>query len=259
VPRLSDTKIRNAQPGGRPYKLFDTEGLFLFVSPSGGRLWRQRYRFAAKERLASLGAYPDVSLALARECARDLRKLLAEGRDPAQEKRAEESRRVAARGSSLKSIALDWHGKFKAQWTSHHASRVLHRLEINVFLWIGTKPIRDVTSADVLQCLDRMAQRGAVDTARRVLQYLKKLFKWAIGRELVAASPIAHIEPKDHLPSVRVEHRPAIKDPDQFGVLLRAIDAYQGGFVVKCALKMLALTFVERTGSGPSARWSLVR
>jgi integrase len=111
-----------------------------------------------------------------------------------------------------------------------------------------------VTSADILACIDRMAQREAYDTARRVLQILKKTFKWAIGRGLIAASPAAHIEPKEQLPSIDVTHRAAITDPTQLGALLRAMDGYQGGFIVKCALKLIALTFV-RPGELRRAEW----
>lgn len=255
MPKLSDTKIRAAKPRPKPYKLFDTDGLFLAISPKGGRWWRQRYRWAGKEQLLSLGTYPEVGLAEAREKGLAIRKQVANGIDPSADRKAQKAALVDAKANTLKAVALAWHAKFKPQWSAHHASRILQRLEDNVFPWLGSKPIRDVTSADVLECIDRMAKRGAYDTARRVLQIVKKIFKWAISRGLVATSPAAHIEPRDELPSIDVTHRAAIKDPKQLGALMRAIDGYQGGFVVKCALKLLALTFV-RPGELRHAQWS---
>lgn len=254
MPKLSDTKIRAAKPRERAYKVFDTDGLFLVVQPSGARWWRQRYRYAGKEQLLSLGVYPNVGLAAAREKGAAVRKQVANGTDPSADRKAQRAALLDAKANTFKAVALSWHAKFKPQWSAPHAARILQRLEDNLFPWIGAKPIREVTSADVLQCIDRMAKRGAFDTARRVLQIAKKIFKWAIGRGLIAASPAAHIEPRDELPSINVAHRAAIKDPKQFGALLRAIDGYQGGFVVKCALKALALTFV-RPGELRHAQW----
>ncbi len=252
--RLSDTKIRAAKARVRPYKLFDTDGLFLLITPTGRKWWRQRYRFAGKERLRGLGTYPEVGLAEAREESLAIRKQLAKGLDPALQRKEEMAEERRAQLNTLKAVALEWHTAFQRQWSVGHASRVLQRLEDNVFPWIGDIPIRDVTGEDVLVCMDRMVNRGAIDTARRVLQILKKVFKWAIGRRLVEHTPIAHIEPKDHLPSVSVQHRAAVRDPQLLGVLLESIDAYQGGFVVACALKLLALTFV-RPGELRRAQW----
>ena len=255
MPRLSDTKIRVSRARTRPYKLFDTDGLFLLVTPNGRKGWRQRYHFAGKERLLSLGTYPEVGLAQAREESLAIRKQLAKGLDPSLQRRARAAEERRAQLNTFKAVALEWHSTFKCQWSAAHASRVLRRIEDNLFPWVGDKPFRDVTSEDVLACMDRMIKRGAIDTARRILQILKKVYRWAIGRRLVDRSPVAHIEPKDHLPSVNVQHRAAIRDPQLFGALLRSIESYQGGFVVACALKVLALTFV-RPGELRLAQWS---
>lgn len=254
MPKLSDTKIRAAKSKQKPYKLYDSDGLFLIVNPSGSKWWRQRYQYAGKEQLLSLGVYDAISLADAREKSAAVRKQVAQGIDPSAHRKARTAALIDAKANTLKAVAIAWHTKFKPQWTAHHAHRVLQRIEDNVFPWLGPKPIRDVTSADILACIDRIAQREAYDTARRVLQILKKIFKWAIGRGLIAASPAAHIEPKDQLPSVDVTHRAAITDPAQLGALMRAIEGYQGGFVVKCALKFIALTFV-RPGELRRAEW----
>lgn len=255
MPKLSDTKIRAAKPRQKPYKLFDTDGLFLIVHQNGGRWWRQRYRWAGKEQLLSLGTYPEISLTAARERSAAIRKQVANDIDPSADRKTKKAALIDAKANTFKAVSLAWHAKFKAKWEAHHAERVLQRLSDNVFPWIGAKPIRDVTSADILACIDRMAQRGANETARRALQLTKRIFKWAIGRGLITSSPAAHIEPKEQLPSRKIKHRASIKDPVQFGALLRSIDNYHGGFVVKCALKLLALTFV-RPGELRAAEWS---
>jgi integrase len=254
MPRLSDTKIRGSKPRAKPFKLYDIDGLFLIVNPNGSKWWRQRYRYAGREQLLSLGVYDAITLAEARERSAEIRKLVTRGVDPSAHRKAQTAALVDAKANTLKAVAQAWHAKFKPQWSEHHAHRVLQRLEDNVFPWLGAKAIRDVTSADILACVDRMAQRGAYDTARRVLQIVKKIFKWAIGRGLIATSPAAHIEPREQLPSIDVRHRAAITDPAQLGALMRAIDGYQGGFVVKCGLKLIALTFV-RPGELRRAEW----
>lgn len=254
MPKLSDTRIRAAKPKAKPYKLYDTDGLFLIINPNGSKWWRQRYRYAGKEQMLSLGVYGEIGLAEAREKSREMRKSIARDLDPSAQRKQRRAAFIDAQANTFKSIALAWHGRFKDTWKAHHADRVLQRLEDNVFPWIGDKPIRAVTSADIIACIDRMADGGKHETARRVLQTTKRVFKWAIGRGLAATSPAAHIDPREQLPSKKVKHRAAIKDPVLFGSLLRAIDVYQGGFVVRCALKLLALTFV-RPGELRHAQW----
>lgn len=243
---------------GRGRKLYDELGLYLQLVPKGDKCstwWRQKYEWAGKEQLLSLGTYPTVGLGTAREKRDAIRKQIANGIDPSADRKQQKAALISAKANTLKAVATAWHTKFKPQWSEGHASRILQRLEDNVFPWIGSKPVREVTADDVLSCIDRMLERGAVDTARRVLQILKKVFKWAIGRGFIATSPAAHIEAKEHLPKIEVQHRAALKDPHQFGALLRAMDVYQGGFVVKCALRFLALTFV-RPGELRHAEWT---
>jgi integrase len=245
MPKLSDAKIRSAKPRPRPYKLYDIDGLFLIVNPSGSKWWRQRYRYAGKEQLLSLGVYDEIGLADARERSAEIRKLVAKGLNPSADRKAKKVALIDANANTFEAVARAWHAKFKSTWDADHAAVIIQRLGDNVFPWLGAKPIQDITSADILACIDRMAERGAFETARRVLQLIKRIFKWAIGRGLVTTSPAAHIEPKEQLPSKKIRHRASIKDAATFGALLRAIDNYPGGFVVKSALKLLSLTFVR--------------
>ena len=254
MPKLSDTKISAAKPRAKPYKLFDMDGLFMVVTPKGFKWWRQRYTLHGKAKELSLGVYPEIGLKKAREKSFAIRQQLADGVDPSVHRQTEKVTKRAAVENTLKAIALEWHKKFKTEWSDHHAGRILDRLTEHVLSRIGSKPIAEVTADDVTRCIDRMVEAGAIDTARRVLQALKRIFKYAIGRKLITVSPVAHVEPRDHLPSVDVQHRAAITDPVQFGALLRAIDNYTGGFTVKCALQLIALTFV-RPGELRHAEW----
>jgi integrase len=254
MPRLTDSKIRSAKARMRVYKLFDTDGLFVLIKPSGSKLWRQRYQWAGKERLLGLGMYPQTGLALAREKSAAIRAQVAQGCDPSRHRELQAAEAERAQINTFKATALAWHAVFQRQWSKGHANRVRQRLEDNVFPWIGSLPVREVSSTAVLDCMDRMVSRGAIDTAHRVLQILKKIFNWAIGRGLMDRSPVAHLTPRDHLPNVRVQHRAAIRDPQVFGALLRSIDAYPGGQVVASGLRLLALTFV-RPGELRHAQW----
>ena len=258
MPKLSDTRIRALKPRLRPYKVFDTEGLFLVVTPAGGRWWRQRYTYAAKEKLLSLGTYPEVSLSDAREKRDAIRKQLAAGNDPSMRRQAERRALIGASANTFKAVALEWHKQYKPQWSEGHAEVVLRRLEQNVFPWLGNKAIAEVTPKDIIGCLQRISDRGIADTTHRVLQYVKGIFSWAVTHERCNASPAAHIKGRDVGPALKTKHRAAIKEPSQFGALLHAIDFYQGSYVVKCGLKLLALTFV-RPGELRYARWEEFR
>jgi hypothetical protein len=230
MPKLSDTRIRAAKPRQKPYKLFDTEGLFLVVAPSGGRWWRQRYRLAGKEQLLSLGVYPEVGLADARERSAAVRKQIANAIDPSVDRKAKRVAQLNAKANTFKTVALDWHKKFSPGWTPRHAKRVLRRLEMHVFSKMGEKAIRDVTGGDAQAVLAALNEKNKVDTALRCLQYMKDIAIYAAGRQppLISASPFAHIKAKHELPSVKVKHRAAIKDPRALGALLRSIDGYTG-------------------------------
>ena len=252
--KLSDTKIRATKPREKPFKVFDADGLFMVVNPNGNRWWRMRYRYAGRDQLLSLGIYPDTPLALAREKRDAIRKQLAAGIDPSAERKTQKAALVDAKRNTFEGTARDWHKAFKPQWSAHHADRILQRLNDNVFPWIGSKPIGEVSSKDITACLDRCRERGAIDTARRLLQIIKQIYAWAVTQKRAAASPAAHIQPRTVLPSIDVKHRAAIKDPQQFSVLLKALDGYQGSFIVKSAVRLLALVFV-RPGELRCARW----
>ncbi len=173
---LTDTAIRKAKPADEPVKLSDERGLFLLIAPAGGKWWRFRYRFAGKYKSLSMGVYPDVSLAKARERREEARKLLADGIDPSENRKAQKSAKADRAANSFEVVAREWYAKHKPNWAASHAVKIILRLEKDVFPWLGSKPIAEITAPDVLSCLRRIEGRGALDTAHRVHQNCGQIF-----------------------------------------------------------------------------------
>src|SRR5688572_28959970 len=140
---LTDKQIRDAAPSPKPYKVYDERGLFLLVTPTGGRLWRFKYRYAGREKVLALGQYPDVPLKAAREKREDARKIVAAGKDPSVEKKAARARQSAS--GTFEGVAREWLKKFSTRWTGSTAETKLRRFEMHVFPRIGSRPIREVT------------------------------------------------------------------------------------------------------------------
>ncbi|HEX7972406.1 MAG TPA: integrase arm-type DNA-binding domain-containing protein, partial [Thiobacillus sp.] len=151
---LSDTKIRKAKPTDKPYKLADEKGLFLLVTPAGGKWWRLKYRFGGKEKLLSFGTYPDVGLKDARGSRDKARKLLANGTDPGEQRKEAKQADQAARANSFEAVAREWHAmKLKRKWTQSTADKTMTQLEAYVFPAIGHLPIASVKASQILATL----------------------------------------------------------------------------------------------------------
>lgn len=246
---LTDNAIRSAKPREKPYKLFDERGLFVLVMPSGARWWRLKFRVARKERLLSLGVYPDVSLKVARERRDDMRKELASGVDPSLKRRVEK----AAGADSFEAVAREWFGKFSASWAKTHSDKIIRRLENDIFPWLGSRPVGQVTPPELLACLRRVEARGALDTAHRALQNCGQILRYAVATGRAERDSAADL--RGALPPVNGGHFASITDPAGVGELLRAVDGYQGTFVARCALRLAPLVFV-RPGELRKATWS---
>lgn len=250
---LTDTAIRKAKPreDGKARKLFDGGGLFLLVKPNGARYWRLKYRFHGKEKLLALGVYPDVSLKSARDKRDDARKQIAAGIDPSEARKAEKAARSSE--NSFEAIAREWWSKHKPNWSESHSSRIMLRLENDVFPWIGSKPIQDITPPELLTVLRRIENRGALETAHRIHQSCGQIFRYAIATLRAERDTAADL--KGALPPTNQKHHASITDPKKIGELLRAIDNYQGQFITRCALQFAPLVFV-RPGELRHAEWS---
>jgi integrase len=249
---MSDTKARNAKPKNKQFKLFDTDGLFLLVSPAGGKWWRFKYRFGGKEKLLSLGTYPEVGLSQARERRDAARKQVADDIDPSQARKALKAAKVQDE-NTFEVVAREWHSKFTPTWTSGHAAMILRRLELNVFPWIGARPIIDIKAPELLMVLRRIESRGVLETAHRVKIICGQVFRYAVATGRAERDPAADL--RGALPPVKSKHFSAMTDPEKVAGLLRAIDGYQGSFVTKCALCLAPLLFV-RPGELRHAEWT---
>lgn len=250
---LTDTTVRTAKPSEAPYKLFDASGLYLLINPTGGKLWRLKYRFAGKEKLLAIGAYPAVSLKDARERRDAARRLLAQGVDPGEAKKAQKAAAQERAANSFEVIAREWFAKYAPGWAESHASKIIQRLEKDVFPWLGGRPIAEITAPELLAVLRRIEGRGAHDTAHRALQNCGQIFRYAVATGRAERDPSADL--RGALSPVKHENYAAITDPAKVGELLRAIDGFQGTFIVKCALQLAPMLFV-RPGELRMAEWS---
>jgi len=252
---LTDTAIRRAKPIAKSFRKADSAGLYLEVSPSGGKLWRFKYRFDRKQKLLALGAYPAISLASARDRRDQARKMLAEGIDPGEQRKAAKAVRAGLAANTFEVIGREWYAKTAPMLAENTKSKLLRFLETDVFPWIGARPIASLAAADLIRVIERIEQRGALDIARRVHNYMGRIFRYAVGRSLVSRDPSRDIELKDILPPEDVQHHASVTDPKAVGGLLRAIDGFTGAFGTRCALRLAALAFV-RPGELRHAEWT---
>lgn len=250
---LTDTAIRNAKPSEKPIRLFDGGGLYLEVSPSGGKWWRLKYRFAGKEKRLSLGVYPGIGLKEARERRDTAKRLLADGIDPSVERQVQKVATVERAANSFEAVAREWHAKYAPGWAESNAKKVLARLENDVFPWLGGRPIAELKAPELLAVCRRVESRGALDTAHRVLQTCGQIFRYAVATGRAERDPSGDL--RGALPPAKGKHYAAPTDPKEVAGLLRMFDAFTGTFVVKCALQLAPMLFV-RPGELRTAEWA---
>lgn len=249
---LTDVKVKNAKKGEKQVKLSDSDGMYLLVTPAGGKCWRLKYRFGGKEKTLALGTYPEISLADARVRRDEARKLLANDVDPGEAKKAKKAAGIEAGANSFEVVAREWHSKFAPTWSDSHAYWVLRRLEQYVFPAIGGRPISELKAFDVLKVLRRI-ESVALETAHRVKFICGQIFRYAVGTGRAERDPTADL--KGILPPRSQKHHAAITDPKEVAGLLRAIDTFNGTFTVKSALLLSPLVFL-RPGELRQAEWS---
>lgn len=251
--KLTDIKIKNAKPKKKLYKLMDGRGLYLQISPSGGKYWRYNYRFLGKHKTLSIGLYPDITLKEARNKHFEARKMLDEDIDPAFQKKVKKSLRLEQAENSFQSIALEWINKQRNTWAKTHTSNVEGRLKNYVFDFIGNQPIANITAPELLAMLRRIESMGYHETAHRVRSVCGQVFRYAIVTGRARYDPSADL--KGALIAVRPTNFSALTDPKDIAGLLHAIDDYAGDFTTQCALKLAPLVFV-RPGELRHAEWS---
>lgn len=249
---LTATAVDNAKPRQKPYKLFDGGGLYLLVQPSGSRWWRLKYRVDGTEKLISLGTYPPRTLKAARKARDEAKALIADGIDPSAKRQLDKAARRSARANTFEAVAREWHAKRSRVWAANHAKIVLRRLEKDVFPAIGNDPVAKLTGPTLSAMLAKIEERGVLESAHRIRQYLDAIFRYAIQTHRLSANPTPHAET---LTPAAAGKFASITDPKGVGALMRAIRKYPGAPVTVAALKLAPLLFV-RPGELRAAEWS---
>lgn len=249
---LSELQIKNVKPAEKPYRMADGGGLYIEVSPAGGKLWRLKFRIHGKEKRLSLGTYPAVSLKAARAMREDAKQLLAQGIDPAANKQAQKASRSERNANSFEVIALEWFDKFKVTKSEGHSSKIIARLKRDVFPWIGVVPVDSISAPDVLAVLRRIESRGAIETAHRAKGDISQVIRYAIATGRASRDPCPDL--RGALAPAVPTHFAAITDPKEVGAFLRTVEGYTGTLIVRIALKLAPMVFA-RPGELRHMRW----
>ena len=247
---LSDIEVRKSKPGEKPYKLADSRGMFLLITPAGGKLWRLKYRFGGAEKLMALGRYPDITLAQARERRDEARKQLAEGIDPMAERKGN---RDPKSGTPFSEVAELWLAHWSPDKTSRHARTVKERIKANILPAIGSRPVSEIEAPELVAMAQSIQARGANEVAKRVLQTSGQIFRFAITHGHAKRNPAADFEPTDALKAYKTKNQARV-EVGEFPALLRDIQQYKGRYATRQAMQLMALTFV-RTSELIGAEW----
>jgi len=248
---LTDIAIRNAKPQAKQYKLYDEKGMYVLIKKAG-KYFHLDYRFQGKRKTISLGVYPNVKLSEAREERDKAKKMIANGIDPSQSRKAHKELGFEKAGNSFEFVAREWHAKYSHNWAASHAKKIIRRFELYIFPWLGSRPIADITPPELLAVLRKLENRGVLETAHRAQQNCGQVFRYAIATGRAERDPSADL--RGALAPVKHGRMATITEPKKVGELLRAIDGYEGTLVAKCALNLAPLVFV-RPGELRHAEW----
>ncbi len=247
---LNDAKIRSLKPSAKPFKVSDSHGLYLLVNPGGSRLWYLKYRINGKESRLGLGAYPDVSLAYARQQRDGIRKLLTQNINPSQQRIAEKAARSPEK--TFKHVALSWH-KSNRTWSENHASRLLASMNNHIFPVIGHLPVAELKPRHFIDLLKGIEQKGLLEVAARTRQHMCNIMRHAVHQGMIESNPASNLEGiiaapvKRHYPALPLERLPE---------LLSRIDGYhQGRELTRLAVSLTLHVFI-RSSELRFARWT---
>ncbi|WP_118181569.1 tyrosine-type recombinase/integrase [Paraburkholderia phosphatilytica] len=249
---LTDVAVRAAKPRERSYKLADGQGMYLEVMPNGSKYWRLKYRIDGKEKRAALGVYPAVSLFAARKARDAMKDELRAGLDPTHERRRAKIAKSLERANSFESLGRDWYATKKESWSVRHADFVEKLLERELFPILGARPVKEITSPELLAAVRRIESRDALDLARKALQIAGQVFRFGVatGRAERDLSP----DLRGALKTRPVTHMSRIQE-SEIPELMKNIAAYDGDLQTRLAIELLALTFV-RTAELRFAEWT---
>ena len=255
---LTDTAIKNAKPQAKKVKLFDGEGLFLLITPTGGKWWRLKYRFGGKEKLLSLGVYPEIGLKEARRRRDEARTLVAQGVDPSEQRKEDKALAEAEskeKANTFRAVATDWLSVYGPDLTEKHALKLRRYLENELFPAFGNKPVSEIVPMDILDAARPKQEKGRIQTAHRLVQLTGQILQYAVIKGVLTANVGLGISKA--LQPIRVTSYPAVTDPKEIGRLLRAIDSYRGYPSIRYFLKILPYVFT-RPGELRVAEWEEV-
>jgi integrase len=250
---LTAVAIKNAKGRAKAYKLTDCDGLFLYVTPNGGRYWRMNYRHLGKQKTLAFGVYPYTGLAEARDQRDAARKVLARGDDPAEQIKLEKIAAEVAASNSFKAVADEWLVKVEREGRSGVTMKKLRWLLDFINEAIGKRPIASISAQELLEMLRKMEGKGRYETAKRLRSTCSQIFRYAIATARAERDVAADL--RGALIAPRPIHRAAITSPNEAGGLLRAIEAFEGYPNTKAALRLLPHVFV-RPGELRFAEWS---
>ncbi|EAR5882342.1 tyrosine-type recombinase/integrase [Salmonella enterica] len=250
--KLTARQISTAKPTEKPYKLSDGGGLYLLVNPNGSRYWRMKYRYAGKEKLLSIGVYPDVTLSEARDKRTQAKRILAAGDDPSEVKQAEREAKNLAVNNSFELLALEWHEHKKPNWSSGYADDILEYLRKDIFPYIGKKAITDIKPMTMLSVLKKMEDRGVLDKLKKTRQACRQIFTYAIITGRAEFNPVTDLA--GALKTPKQQHFPHLM-PTQIGPFIHAVNTYSGSKVTRIATLLLMYTSV-RTIELRASEWT---
>ncbi|ELO0986040.1 tyrosine-type recombinase/integrase [Citrobacter freundii] len=250
--KLTARQVSTAKPTDKPYKLSDGGGLYLLVNPNGSRYWRMKYRYAGKEKLLSIGVYPDVTLAEARDKRTEAKRVLAAGDDPSEVKQAAREAKNLAINNSFELLALEWHEHKKPNWSSGYAEDILEYLRKDIFPYVGKKAITEIKPMDMLSVLRKMEERGVLDKLKKTRQACRQIFTYAIITGRAEVNPVTDLA--GALKSPKQNHFPHLL-PAELGPFIHAVNAYSGSKVTRIATLLLMYTSV-RTIELRASEWA---
>lgn len=249
---LTDTAVRNLKPSDKPYKLADGGGMYLHVTPNGGKYWRLAFRLHGKQKIYALGVYPQVSLAEARQTRDEAKKLIKQGIDPVVERKQTVRRKSEEQATTFELIAREWHKTKRSAWTESHAKKIMNSLEADIFPKLGDRSISSITAPDLLMALRVIEKRGALEIAGRVLQRCNAVFRYAVATGRIVANPAAEL--RGALKTPERKHHAALSH-DELPEFLAKLAGYDGDPQTRLGLQLMVHTFV-RTGELRAASWA---
>lgn len=250
--RLTALRVKNVKPADKTQRLFDGGGLYLEVSPRGGKWWRLKYRYAGKGKRISLGVFPDVTLKEARDRRYQARKLLDDYIDPSEHRQSILARIRTSAANTFEVVAREWFAQHEPTWAQSHSSKIIRRLEKDIFPCVGRKPIDGISPPQLLEVVRRIEGRGVLETAHRALATCGQIFRYAVATGRAERDVSADL--RGALPPIKRKHFAAVTEPDKVAALLRQLHGYSGSVIVRCALQIAPLVFV-RPGELRQAKW----